>query len=213
MKVLIVTGGQVDRLFLKNTIEKNNYSKIIGVDKGAEYLYNIGIIPDLLIGDFDSSNKQCLEYYESKNIKIIKYSSDKDMTDTELAINNSINNNENNITIVGGFGSRIDHTLANILILEKYINNASIKLIDKNNIVSLINGKNKIKIEKSNYDYISLISLSNKVEGLTTNGLKYELNNKTLNRFTSLGVSNEIEKEYCNIEINKGTLAIIQSLD
>lgn len=213
MKVLIVTGGQVDRLFLKNTIEKNNYSKIIGVDKGAEYLYNIGIIPDLLIGDFDSSNKQCLEYYESKNIKIIKYSSDKDMTDTELAINNSINNNENNITIVGGFGSRIDHTLANILILEKYINNASIKLIDKNNIVRLINGKNKIKIEKSNYDYISLISLSNKVEGLTTNGLKYELNNKTLNRFTSLGVSNEIEKEYCNIEINKGTLAIIQSLD
>lgn len=213
MKVLIVTGGQVDRLFLKNTIEKNNYSKIIGVDKGAQYLYNIGIIPDLLIGDFDSSNKQCLEYYESKNIKIIKYSSDKDMTDTELAINHSINNNENNITIVGGFGNRIDHTLANILILEKYIKDASIKLIDKNNLIRILNGNNEMKIKKSNYDYISLISISNKVEGLTTKGLKYELNNKTLDRFTSLGVSNEIEKEYCNIEINKGTLAIIQSLD
>jgi thiamine pyrophosphokinase len=60
MRTLIITGGSLDLDYLRDFLKQNKYDYIIGVDKGVEYLYNISVLPDLMIGDFDSINQEVI---------------------------------------------------------------------------------------------------------------------------------------------------------
>lgn len=213
MKTLIVTGGSVDIIYVKSFMKRHTYDYIIGVDKGLEYLYELELIPNMIIGDFDSANKQVIEYY-NKNSKaeFRNFVSEKDETDTHLAVLEAIKVGSSEIDIIGGIGSRIDHTLANIHILMIPVKEGiNCRLINKNNIIRLINSS--VSIEKNNYKYISLIPLTSEVEGITTNGLKYELNNYNMNKGISIGVSNEFIQNVAHISIRKGILIVINSRD
>jgi thiamine pyrophosphokinase len=211
MKALIVTGGSVNRLFLKEEIYKNEFDLIVGVDRGAESLYELNIMPSILIGDFDSLSKEYIEYYKNEKVHILKYPKEKDMTDTEIAFDYVIGKHIDNIVVIGGTGSRLDHTLANIHILEKY--DANIEIIDPNNRINVVKDNSDLILDNMIYKYVSLIPLSKKVSGVTTDGLKYELKNCTLCRDSSLSVSNEMIRDKCSIRIKEGTMAIIKSKD
>ena len=211
MKALIITGGYVNISFLQYQINNNQYDKLIAVDKGLDYLYELEILPDVIIGDFDSLNKNYLEEYRNRNICIIEYSSDKNNTDTDLAISYAIENKINMVDIVGALGNRMDHGLANIMLMERYVDSININVIDEFNYIRVVKGEVSLKISKDRFFYLSLLPLTDEVEGVITRGLKYELENKVLERASSLGVSNEIVDKSCEIKIRKGTLLIIQS--
>lgn len=215
MKTLIVTGGSVDTIFMKSFMMHNTYDYIIGVDKGVEYLHNLQLMPNLVMGDFDSANSKVLQQYlNNDKVTVERFIAEKDETDTHLAIIEAINKGSNEIDIIGGIGSRIDHTLANINVLmiplEKGI---KCRLINRNNIISLINSN--INLEKNDYNYISLIPLTSQVMGITTSGLKYELNGYNMEQGVSIGVSNEFKKDvdYVEITIKKGILIILRARD
>lgn len=96
-------------------------------DGGANFAFKYGKMPEMIIGDLDSIEKKVLEYYKSKNILIKKFPKDKDFTDFELILKeiNKISENKNfveKIFVVGGLGKRIDMTLSNLFIMEKYKN-------------------------------------------------------------------------------------------
>ena len=117
------------------------------------------------------------------------------------------------VTILGGIGTRIDHTIANVHILKEMLDtNINAKIINENNEISLIN-KNKT-IEKDNtYKYVSIIPLTTEVQGLTLEGFKYNLNNYTLKVGTSLGISNEQVEKIARIELDNGIVIMIKSRD
>lgn len=79
MNVLIVSGGNVDI-----EIKEKEYDKIIAVDKGLESVYKQNIKPDYIVGDFDSVDKNIIDFYKNKGIEIKEYNSEKDYTDTEI---------------------------------------------------------------------------------------------------------------------------------
>ncbi len=106
--VLVVSGGNVDTEFLNEIVDE--YEIVIAVDKGMESTYKINRKPNCIVGDFDSVNADILEYYKKCNVETDEYNPEKDYTDTELGIDTAINFAPNKITIVGGIGSRIDHT-------------------------------------------------------------------------------------------------------
>ncbi len=70
MKTLIVTGGKINKNFLKNHLKLNKYDIIIAVDKGLETLDILSIKPDFIVGDFDSIDKNILEKYDNSNYNI-----------------------------------------------------------------------------------------------------------------------------------------------
>lgn len=143
-KVLIVSGGNVDIPLLQEQI--NEYTKIIAVDKGLESLYKINKNPDYIVGDFDSVDTEIIEFYKEKNIEIYGYSSEKDYTDTELGLNLAIDLSPKKIVIIGGIGTRIDHTLANIHIIKKCLEkNIECEIIDEHNKIYLVNSFKEIK--------------------------------------------------------------------
>lgn len=213
MKTLIVSGGSVDILFLKDML-KEKYDCIIAVDKGIEALHELNIKPSYIVGDFDSVNKDIVNIYRNENIPIQEHNPEKDYTDTELGIKLAISLKASKISVVGGIGTRLDHTLANIHILKHCLdNNIVCEMLDAHNKIYLINRNVQIEKNKAFGKYISIIPLTTEVSGITLKGFKYPLNDYTLAIGKSLGISNEIEDDYADIVLKEGILIVIESKD
>lgn len=213
MRTLIVTGGNVNTEFLKKILEENKFETIIAADKGLEALNKINVMPNYIIGDFDSVNKTTLNQYENKNIEITYLKPEKDFTDTHMAIKLAIEKRAKHITIIGATGTRMDHTLANIHALNEALqNNVPTEIINENNRIMLINKKAKL-IKNTNYKYVSIIPLTTKITGVTLKGFKYNIENATINLGESIGVSNEQIEQEALIEIKEGIAILIYSKD
>lgn len=211
MKGLIISSGNVSNYkLLENLIESHDF--ILCADGGIRHLMQINAIPHLLIGDLDSVNDDGLHYIENNNIEVIKYPVMKNETDTELAIDYLINKGFREITFIGVTGSRMDHTLSNILLLKR-LNDKGIKgkLVDGHNIIYYINGD--LVLRKEEGYYTSVIPLGNEGAIVTLEGFLYPLNNHLIEFGSTLGVSNEIISNYGVIKIIKGECLVITSKD
>lgn len=212
IKTLIVSGGKINKKFIENYLNLNDFENIIAVDKGLESLNKLKIKPNHIVGDFDSINKNILKkYLNKKEIQIHKFNSEKNYTDTHLALKLALKLKSKQIIILGAIGTRIDHTIANINILYDALKkDVNTKIINEYNQIQII--KKSIKIEQK-YKYLSLIPLTTKVKGITLNGFKYQLKKGNLKIGESLGISNEQIKKIAEIKIKKGILIVIQSKD
>ncbi len=206
---VIVANGLVSS---KKLLEQNKNSFFVGIDRGALHLINNHLSLHLALGDFDSVSKRELQKIKKKAQEIITFKKEKDYTDTELGLNEVIKKGYKNITLLGVTGTRLDHSLANILLLERYEKkDRQIKIVDQNNEISLLK-PGKTKIEVRQYQYISFISLSN-FSTLSLNGFKYPLINKKIKRGQTLCLSNELIKREGIIEVKKGRILLIRSKD
>ncbi|GBF12198.1 thiamine diphosphokinase [Tepidibacillus infernus] len=211
-EVMIVTGGLLTESILP-FIKKS--AIVIGVDRGAEWLIIHGIVPDYIVGDFDSVDTSFFEKVKTQYADRIHQSpAEKDETDTELAVQLALTLNIKRITLLGGIGTRLDHVIANIhVLLQAAEKNVEAVMIGGNNRIQiLLPGQRKI-IDKSKYTYVSLIPFSDQVEGLTISGFKYPLQNAVMKLGIPYGISNELVEEKGTISILKGILLIIESKD
>ncbi|HJJ03943.1 MAG TPA: thiamine diphosphokinase [Clostridiaceae bacterium] len=211
MKTLIVSGGNVEKEILNKTIKNNNFDNVIAVDKGLEILDECNIQPNYIIGDFDSVNQKIISKYDKE--KTIKLNPEKDFTDTHMAIKLAIQNKSNYIIVLGGIGTRIDHTIANVHILKECIDNKiRCEIINEKNKIFLINKSCYIDLDEK-YKYISLIPLTTQVTGVTLKGFKYLLQDATLTIGESIGVSNEQIEKRAEVKLKDGILICIESKD
>ena len=188
---------------------------IIVCDRGLEALYKLKIIPNHVVGDFDSVSPEILEFYKKQSQIIFHtYHAEKDNTDTDIALKLAIRLKSSKITIMGALGKRMDHAIANIHILKDALEaNIPCQIIDEHNRIYLINKEITLEKDKIYGKYVSLIPLTSEVEGITLTGFKYPLENYTLPIGTSLGISNEIIEDRAHIEMKKGILIVIESRD
>ena len=188
---------------------------IIVCDRGLEALYKLKIIPNHVVGDFDSVSPEILEFYKKQSQIIFHtYHAEKDNTDTDIALKLAIRLKSSKITIMGALGKRMDHAIANIHILKDALEaNIPCQIIDEHNRIYLINKEMTLEKDKIYGKYVSLIPLTSEVEGITLTGFKYPLENYTLPIGTSLGISNEIIEDRAHIEMKKGILIVIESKD
>lgn len=209
MKTLIICGGQPpSKKLLEEELIDCNF--IICADKGGEILYNYGIKPDLILGDFDSISKEVLEYYKAQNILLGEFPPEKDFTDSYAALEKAIEIGSSEVGFLGCTGSRMDHVLGNLGLLLHSLNSGLEAYIrDDKNIIKLTNKPQVIR--PKGYNYFSLISYGSSVTGITLKGAKYPLNNYNLKLGESLGISNEFEETEVNINFKEGLLLIIQS--
>lgn len=211
MKGLIVSSGSIKDLdLLKIEYIKSDY--VICADGGVNYLMKINSLPHIVLGDLDSANEEGLEFIKRYSIPIEKYSSEKDETDTELAINHLLERDIKDITLMGVTGSRIDHSLANVLLLRQIHNKgANAKIINENNTVYYV--RDFLELGKKENHYISIIPLT--MEGITVSleGFLYPLNKKYIQFSSTLGISNEILEDKGFIYIHEGEALVIESRD
>lgn len=212
MKVIIAAGGTINESMLSFFQERNN-EKVIGVDKGVEFLYQHRIEPDYIVGDFDSLDASVLEHYK-QTTPIKRLVPEKDATDTQVGLELAMEMGADEIVIIGGTGSRLDHVLGNIQILSIPLEKGIKAYIqDSNNRIQLMTKQMVIEKEHMFGRYISLLPLTDCVEGVTLQGFKYPLNKFTLTSNNSLGISNEVIEDKAYIAMTSGVLIVIQSKD
>ena len=216
MKTLIITGGNIEADFALSFIEKLKADYVIGVDRGLLSCYEQKIMPDYIVGDFDSLPNGILEWYKkNSNVPIREYNPMKDATDTMIALEKALELKSSQIWILGGTGTRIDHVLCNIHILKNaYLAGVNAYLVDKHNRISLPVEKHFYLEKKEQFGkYVSFFPLGEEVEGLKLKGFKYPLDGYCLRNLEGLGVSNEIVDERAEVSWETGILVEIESRD
>jgi thiamine pyrophosphokinase len=207
MKAFIYTGGNI---FPENITEKPKAGDLrIAADAGYLNAKTLGAHIDVLIGDFDSLGTPKV----SEETEIIKLPAEKDLTDTQIAIETAIERGADDIVIIGGLSGRLDHTLSNISILEDlWQRRVHAVITDGANRVHYINATSTL-IPRSGYKYLSLVSASETAKGVSAEGCKYPLKNAKLSRKLQYAVSNEIVGNCALISLKKGALYIVESRD
>lgn len=216
--VIIFSGGSIDENVALDILSKHRNSVLISADKGIETMADMALIPDFIIGDFDSASENAVKLVdtlkEEYDIPVEKLIPEKDDTDTEAAVSLALKNTLGDIYILGGTGTRIDHMLGNIAILGKGLKSGRrIILQDSHNRVEMLSGETVIKKADLYGPFISFFSFGDLVKSLTLEGFKYPLKDYDFGGFNSLGVSNELLAEEGHISFKSGTLIMVQARD
>lgn len=212
MRVCIILNGEIKNYdYIKNIINKNNYDYIVCADGGANHSYNMGIIPDYIIGDLDSIYSEIIEFYKLKDVKFEKFPSKKDETDTEICVYLASKLNAKEIDFIGALGGRLDHMIANINLLY-YVRNKGIytKIISEYEDIHIAINE-EITINGDIGDTISVIPLNGDAKGVTLENLEYPLNNYDMKFYLPLGISNVMLDEKCSVKVEQGSLIIIKN--
>lgn len=203
--IVIITSYLDTFLDIKNHLDAVDY--IICTDGGYDIALSQKIRPDLLLGDFDS-----IEASLPEDIEIKQFEPEKDFTDLELALKTAVELNASEVTVIGGIGGRLDHTVANLQLLCRYSTEFDkFAFIDGKTECFALSGnhKNHAVIHAKENTYISIFSLSEKCTGVIFKGVKYPLNDHTLTRTFPLGVSNEFKEKDAVLSLKDGTLLVI----
>ena len=208
MHTVIVAGGSCD-LSLHKDILRDAY--LIGADRGALYLAEAGYSIDMAVGDFDSVSEAEMEKIYKASGEVEKLSAQKDETDLEHAIKRAIRITSGTVHILGATGTRLDQTLSAINLLKLLLDNGRAAFIyDKSNRIRLIEGH--AQLSKSYYRYVSLIPYGDIMTNVSLKGFKYSGEHITLERKSSLGISNEIVEDTAEINC-RGYLFLFESED
>lgn len=208
-RVAIIANGNLDSTFLSE-IRRADY--IIGVDRGAYWLIQNNINPDVAIGDFDSVNSIELRMIKRKIKRVEAYPKEKDCTDMELAVNYAISLHPKEVIIYGAICGRFDHALAAVQLLTKILAKQIHAVIrDEQNEMFLVS-KNQSIPRFRKYKYLSILPFGKKVT-ISLRGFKYEVSTRTIIQGSTLGVSNEITSESGIIDIHNGVAVVIYSRD
>ena len=186
-----------DLAFVKEKIKV--YPILVAVDGGTNHCYEMGLRPDLIIGDFDSIAPHVLEAFS--DIPQKHYPTDKDKTDLELAIETVYHPQIEKICVFGALGGRADHTVGNLVLLSRYPGKVFFE--DEKEILFVIGKRAELAVRPG--QIISLIPLNGPANGIDTEGLKWPLKNGTLDKHF-IGMCNEATASKVMISVKEGDL-------
>ena len=215
MKVVnIMVGGPVNEVPI-HIIKKHQDEIWLGIDYGATFLLQQGIIPAVAAGDFDSTNVNELNHLRSLVDDVRILPAEKDVTDTQYGTKLALNEyHPDQINIFGGTGGRIDQLLANLFmpLQDEFLDHLEkIRFIDRENTIDYYRpGKYEI-VKNPRMRYLAFVNLT-PVRGLTLPDEKYQLTDYDSD-IPFCWSSNEFDGEINHFEFTKGVVAVIQSFD
>jgi len=204
---LIVSGGdQPGRELMTGLAAEADM--IIAADRGARYCLDGGITPDLVVGDMDSIDAQTSRKIAESDCEMKRYGTDKDRTDTEIALDEAIARGAKSIEIIGATGDRVDHTLANIhLLLRALSHGIEARISTDTQQIFLIDSQKSIRGCAGMT--ISFLPLSERVTGITLTGFRYALENSDMEIGRPYGISNVIESDVALVRMDRGYLLAV----
>ena len=210
MRAVIYTGGE---LFAERVAERPAAGDlIIAADAGLCAAQAFGVRPQILLGDFDSLGQPP---DPPPAAELLRVPAEKDETDTQLAVSLALSRGATEILIIGGFGGRLDHTLANLSLLEN-LARRGVPAVATNGAARarFLAGGEAVIPRDVRFRYLSLISADRRAVGVTVSGCKYPLANATLRRDNAgFGTSNEITSPRAVVSVRRGGLWILECRD
>ena len=206
MRVVIFANGVLNEpQHTQNHLQADDF--LIAADGGALHCLDLGLIPHIVIGDFDSLDPQRLSQLSATGSQLIRHPARKDSTDLELALAYACQLQPDRVLIFGALGNRWDQTLANLLLpASKEFASLDIRLVDGQQEIFLIRSGQTIEIGGNPGDTLSLVPLGGDATGISTQGLEYALIEGDLFFGSTRGISNVLLENKAVISCREGLL-------
>ena len=206
--VVVVAGG--DRA-IDAVLALPSDARVVAADSGVDYAHAIGLHVDVAIGDFDSMSPEGLARAEAEGARIERHPAAKDQTDLELALDEALRLGATDIVVLGVGGGRLDHLLANMLLLASpRFGGCRIVAFDGSARVHVVHGgRPTTPLPAEVGEIVTLLPVGGVASGITTEGLLYPLRGESLPPGTSRGVSNVIAQAPATVELEDGTLLAV----
>jgi thiamine pyrophosphokinase len=205
--VVVVTGG--DPLDGVDLPALPDDAIVVAADSGVDRAEALGLRVDVAVGDFDSVTRGGLDRAERLGAKVERHPEAKDATDLELALDVARSLGPRRVVVLGGHGGRLDHLLANALLL------AQPALVDVDVVAQM--GAARVTVVRRRAelhgragDLVTLLPLHGPAEGVVTDGLLYPLRDEDLLPGSTRGVSNELVAATAVVTVRAGTLLAVQ---
>lgn len=205
---LIIGSGQMpDPKQLQAEFAAADYT--LCADGGAESVLQQGLLPDALLGDMDSIRPEDLSFLKKQGVTIYTHPARKDDTDMALAVRLLAEEGATHIRLLGATGTRMDHTLANLLLLPRWLEKGiRLSIVDAHNEITALQTETVTK----KGDYLSVIPLDESIV-VSLSGVSYPLDTHEILRGSTLGVSNEIVDDTAEVILHRGRGLLVQSVE
>lgn len=199
MTYYIVGGGDFDR----DRFTPEQKDCVLAADAGYAVLEELHIVPDAVVGDFDS-----LGAIPDHN-NILRFPKEKDETDMALCARIAEERGARTIHLFGGTGGRLDHTLANLSLLGELSSRGIRSFLYGLDFTATAITNGTLTFPKGYRGTVSVFCLGKPALGVTETGLYYGVEDATLDAYVPLGVSNEFTEEQAQISVQNGTLLVL----
>ena len=197
-RCVIVAGGAYAPIGAR---EEGDF--LIACDSGLRWCQKEGIVPDLLLGDFDS--------YEGAlpdGVPVLRFPVRKDDTDAMLAVRWAVENGFEEVLLLCALGGSLDHLLANLQTLH-FASGAGLRAAARDERTELL------VLRPGSYRFparrgwkFSVLALTDRVAGLSVRGAKYEVTDAELTNAFPLGVGNDFDGDI-TLRFLSGTAAVL----
>jgi len=211
VKVVVAIGGDVpqqghaacDALCASSDL-------VIAADGGLRHLGQFDQAPDVVVGDLDSADPTLVDRVRDQGAEVIVHPADKDETDFELALCLAVERGASEITVIGLFGGRVDHEVANITLVAqaRWHRQHHCRLGAYDGLRSMWVVHEEQTLHEPTGRTISLIPWNGDALGVTTSGLRYPLDDETLIMGSSRGMSNVAEAETQRVTVGRGCVLV-----
>ena len=202
-RCVIIGGADIaDYAAVRKHLTEDDYN--IFCDSGLKHLENLGVRPDLIVGDFDSHENPGLD------VETIVLPCEKDDTDTVYAVKEAVKRGFDDFLLIGVVGARLDHTLGNVsvlLMLDSLGKKAEI--VDDYSEMEIVSSK--AAYINDSYAFFSLLNISGTAKGIHIENAKYPLENGEITCEFQYGISNEVlPGKTAKVSVNEGRLLLIK---
>ncbi len=209
--IVIITGASPLHPRIVETIPSS--AIVLAVDGGLDAALDAGLRPSGLIGDLDSVTDAGLAWAE-EHATIARHPTDKSQTDTELALLFAADMQPERLTMVGG-GDRLDHTVAALgaLAADRL---ATVPVLDgwwNGQHLDVIHGPGRRTLHLQPGSTLSLLALGPRCHGVGVTGVRWPLDDHTLEPVVGLGLSNEVTDHdgMVPVTVSNGVLTIFDT--
>jgi thiamine pyrophosphokinase len=200
-RALLAIGGELPELeFLRILLE--DYDLLVAADAAALNLHSLGIIPDVVIGDFDSITE--IRHHLQELGAVMIEDADQERSDFEKAMQWLVDRGHSQIDLIGVAGGMTDHMLNNFSVIATFARDLRMRIIEPTMIAHVITGKFSTMVPP--HTRISLIPLPS--ARLTTSGLRWNLDDETLELGLRHGASNQSIDQPLVVNVHQGTVAV-----
>jgi len=207
-KCLIIGNGKAPDKKTILFLMKKGYNAIMCADGGLRHAHKLKLIPDAIIGDFDSVDKNLLESYRRKS-KIIQVKRQND-TDIEKCLKYALTRKFTNAILLSVTGDRLDHSFCNLGIALKFHSKIEVKIISETSLLSVY--ERQINLSTKKGEYLSLYAFDKRTK-VSSKGLRYPLKRTQLPFGVRESTSNVAVSDEVNLKITNGKIFVIRDFE
>ena len=210
--VVVVTGGDRPDPGLVAALDLGaDGARVVAADSGIAHALALGLRIDVAVGDFDSVDPELLASVEAGGARVERHPTAKDATDLELALDTAVGLGADRVVVLGGHGGRLDHFLANALVLTapKYAA-VDVEALVGEAVVSVVRPGSGFRFAGRPGQLVTILPVQGPAEGVCTEGLRFPLHGETLFAGTTRGVSNELVAEEGSVGLTAGVVLVVR---